>query len=302
MQSNIIQPNLFIPGAAKSGTTSLHELLNVHPDITMSSVKEPVFWNSESINVASKIEWYNSLFEDKNKRILGESTTSYMYFDNFIPNIKSYYGLNEPKFIFILRNPIDRLYSHYWWMVGRGQEKRRLKDAIIEDTNRNFEHYKAIPDYYFHFGLYSKWIANFYNNFKSENIKIITLEALIEDRINTLNECFEFLGVSALNDVPDIVSNKSKSLRYPKIHHFLKRMASGKYTVTKFAKFIFPKSFIDNLKTQIKNDKFLAQGKPLEYPKISDEERKEFYELYKDDVSQLKQLTKLSFSHWEDFK
>ena len=39
----VIQPNLFIPGAAKSGTTSLHALLNLHPDVCMSSTKEPVY-------------------------------------------------------------------------------------------------------------------------------------------------------------------------------------------------------------------------------------------------------------------
>ena len=47
---NKFYPNLFIPGAAKSGTTTLHELLDLHPDISMSSVKEPVFWNNKKFN------------------------------------------------------------------------------------------------------------------------------------------------------------------------------------------------------------------------------------------------------------
>ena len=41
------KPDFFIPGAAKSGTTSLHDLLNTHPDISMSKNKEPVYWNNK---------------------------------------------------------------------------------------------------------------------------------------------------------------------------------------------------------------------------------------------------------------
>ena len=50
---NKFYPNLFIPGAAKSGTTTLHELLDLHPDISMSSVKEPVFWNNKKLSIFS---------------------------------------------------------------------------------------------------------------------------------------------------------------------------------------------------------------------------------------------------------
>ena len=69
-------PNLFIPGAAKSGTTTLHELLNLHPDISMSKVKEPVFWNNKRFEKYKEEDWlkYKKLFIEKSK-ICGESTT-----------------------------------------------------------------------------------------------------------------------------------------------------------------------------------------------------------------------------------
>ena len=81
-------PNLFIPGAAKSGTTSLHELLDKHPDICMSSNKEPVYWNSFDFNNFDykKKEWYSNLFSNKEADFIGESTTSYMFYNNFIVN------------------------------------------------------------------------------------------------------------------------------------------------------------------------------------------------------------------------
>ncbi len=124
---NKFYPNLFIPGAAKSGTTTLHELLDLHPDISMSSVKEPVFWNNKKFNNYSNEDWikYKELFNTDSK-INGESTTSYMYYESFISNIKINYE-ESPKFIFILRNPIDRFISHFWWMKGLGLEKNNIK-------------------------------------------------------------------------------------------------------------------------------------------------------------------------------
>ena len=85
------KPNLFIPGAAKSGTTTLHNLLNNHPDICMSSNKEPVYWNNaeyDNLNDEAKIK-YSNIFKDKTKKIIGESTTSYMFYDSFIERFVS---------------------------------------------------------------------------------------------------------------------------------------------------------------------------------------------------------------------
>ena len=73
------KPNFFIPGAAKSGTTTLHDLLNTHPQISMSTNKEPVYWNNKSFEKYDNFEKnrYANLF-DENANIKGESTTSYM--------------------------------------------------------------------------------------------------------------------------------------------------------------------------------------------------------------------------------
>ena len=65
------KPNLFIPGAAKSGTTSLHNLLNQHPEICMSSVKEPGYWKNEK-------------FKDKDfQNIIYEAKTNNTHYELF---------------------------------------------------------------------------------------------------------------------------------------------------------------------------------------------------------------------------
>lgn len=293
-------PNLFIPGAAKSGTTSLHDLLNCHPDICMSVVKEPVFWNSPSYNNPKKINWYNDLFEDRKAKILGESTTSYMYYPEFISAINKYFEVT-PKFIFILRNPIDRCYSHYWWMTGRGQENRSFRDSLTADVNREFEAYGYLPNYYYHFGLYGKWIKRFYDNFGQDQVKLITLEHLIDERVKTLNSCFKFLGLNEMDTVPEISANTTAKLKYPKLFHFINKTAAGKYRYTKVAKYLISRQRIEKIKKKLREIPYFKTAEKLDYPEMSAEDRKWVRNLYIEDVALLKQISGLNFEEWTDF-
>ena len=113
-------PNLLIVGAAKSGTTSLHNYLNQHPSVFMCSPKEPHFLISNEIGEQRipkgvlNIEDYVSLFKGtSSKRYRGESSVMYLSFPEFaIKNIKKYLS-NEVKIIIMLRNPVERAYSGY---------------------------------------------------------------------------------------------------------------------------------------------------------------------------------------------
>ena len=204
------KPNLFIPGAAKSGTTTLHNLLNQHPEICMSSVKEPGYWKNEKFKDFKNIEKENylNLFMKSKHKIFGESTTAYMYYDTFINNISSNYKVS-PKFIFILRNPIDRFNSHFWWIKGLGLEKSNFQEALSKDQNNQFKAYNYYPKYYFQFGLYAKWLKRFYNCFDRSNIKIIIFEDLINNQLKTANSCFEFLGLKKLDTISNHTSNQT---------------------------------------------------------------------------------------------
>ena len=295
-----IQPHLFIPGAAKSGTTTLHELLDVHPDICMSSVKEPVFWNKTE-HRDKQIEKYNALFTDTSATILGESTTSYMYYPIFTEQVKAHFE-TTPKFIFILRNPIDRCYSHYWWMVGRGQEKRSFKESFKNDMERPYAEHGYTPDFYYHFGLYHHWIQRFYDNFPQANIKVITLEALIEDRQKTINQCFEFLGLKKLEDIPEIIANKSYQLKNAGIYHFIRKLSVRKNIVTYLAGRLLSKKRRDNIKQNLQDMRYFKKDNIFEYPEMTQEDRTWLKSVYEQDFNALRQLTGLEFNEWTDFK
>ena len=296
------KPNFFIPGAAKSGTTSLHELLNTHPDISMSKEKEPVYWNNKLFNEFENLEIsrYLNLFE-QDVKIKGESTTSYMYYDNFIKNVKDNFH-QPPKFIFILRNPIDRFISHYNWLKGLGKEKRRIDKIIEEERCLDFKEYNDYPKQYYQFGLYYKWISRFIENFGKENIKIVTFEKLISERLNILNSCYEFLGVSKMDSVNFIKSNKTNKVIFPSMYHFLRKSSIGKMKYKSISKYFVPKKIRTKIKSlmkiAIKNWISIESKKEI----MSDKQRKILRDKYFEDVMSLKNKLNYDFSEWEDFK
>ena len=296
------KPNLFIPGAAKSGTTSLHNLLNQHPEICMSSVKEPGYWKNEKFKDFKNIEKENylNLFMKSKHKIFGESTTAYMYYDSFINNINSNYKVS-PKLIFILRNPIDRFNSHFWWIKGLGLEKSNFQEVLFKEKNNEFKAYDYFPKYYFQFGLYSKWLKRFYNCFDRSNIKIVTFEDLINNQLETANSCFEFLGLKRLDTISNHVSNQTALLKNPHLYHFLNKSAIGKYSFTKIGKYILPKKTINWIKLNIKNNLKNWKKENVNYPKLSKENRYELKKLYFKDVSDLKRLTEYNYKEWTDF-
>ncbi len=227
-----------------------------------------------------------------------------MIFPSFLENIKTT-KTEDLKFIFILRNPIDRIYSHYWWLRGIGSEKLNLRDAVLNDFELEPKRDDKLPEgnykYYFQFGLYYKWINKYYSNFSADNIKIITYENLKTDRLKTINDCFEFLKVEKIDLIPNIEANKTQILKYPFLFKWAKKLAFNKVNIPRFIKAIFP----EKVKNFIRNRFFLIVMKLTKtnqtYPKINKEDRSWLQSKYKEDVQQLKKLTGLSFKEWEDF-
>ena len=307
----IIKPNLFIPGAAKSGTSALHDCLNQHPNIYMTTIKEPHFF-SHNEKYYNKKDWYYSLFKGKScYKIRGESSTGYMVFPNVIKRIKK--DIKDPKFIFILRNPIDRIYSHYYWLKGFGYENLNFREAFLNDNDIEPNFKKDNPmgyKYYYQWGLYGKWINRFYDNFNSKNIFIITNEEFKNNFLNTLNRCFNFLEVKNLDKAECIISNKTLLLKNPNIYNFFKKILPSMLKIEQClglkninSKIIGDKRrkkisfFINNLINKFVN----INAKKGVYPPLKEQDRKYIAEFYLKDVDLLKKITKKHFNEWKDF-
>lgn len=186
MHRSLPRPNLFIIGAMKSGTTSLHEYLSVHPDIFMSDPKEPGHFAKEMTYYPKDPEWYLGLFAGAgDARVIGESSTHYT-------KLPLYPGVAErilefapdARFVYLMRDPIRRAISHYWHAVRKFDETRPILRAIREDPQ-----YLAFSDY-------RMQLAPYFRLFGRERVYVETFEALVADPRRVVREVLGWLGVS----------------------------------------------------------------------------------------------------------
>jgi len=120
-QYKIIRPNLFLMGGAKCATTSISSMLGQHPKILLSCPKETNFFQRDTYQKG--MDWYSKeFFRGANKEsYFMDATPEYSIMRYVLPRIRE--SCIEPKFIFIIMEPIEREYSHYIhkssWRIGR---------------------------------------------------------------------------------------------------------------------------------------------------------------------------------------
>lgn len=211
-------PNLFVIGAMKSGTTSLHEYLGEHPDIfmTASRQKEPAFFVEEK-NWSRGMDWYLELFAGAGEeRYRGESSTQYTMLPRYrgVPERIAQLAA-EPRFIYVMREPAARTVSHYWHSVRWYGESRDLRTAI--------EHNRSLLD----FSNYAMQLRPYIDRFGRESIFVMTFERLVGDPERAMREIFEWLGVRSDVELTSLhrVHNASPSeIDQPRLGGALDRM------------------------------------------------------------------------------
>lgn len=179
------KPNLFIIGAAKSGTTSLHHYLSEHPDVFMSDPKEPGFFARGFEGFPKDEGWYRSLFEEgATCRYRGESSTHYTKLPTYsgaAEGIAAY--CDRPRLIYLMRDPIDRAISHYWHGARQNAEFRSPLRAIKEGVQ-----YKA-------YGEYDRQLRPFLRRFPPETLFITTFEELVARPREVTSDVFAWLDL-----------------------------------------------------------------------------------------------------------
>lgn len=294
----MILPNLFIPGAGKSGTSTLHEYLSRHPEIFMSVVKEVSFFSHDK-RYAYGLKWYSRHFEaGRDFRIRGESSTCYMAFPKVIERIKS--SVPEPKFIFILRNPIDRMYSHYWWLRGMGYEQKPFRDAMLSGMDKEPDPtcgVHGLYKFYYQSGCYAKWLCRFVSTFGQDAVLVITTEGLHSDKLSTLNKCCSFLGIIPFEQLEIVQVNETVILKFPSIY----RLIAGFFHDSNYWLFlqrILPRRLRGEFRRRLTGSTKQILSSHRRYPKMSDKDRAWVASLYTDEVDKLRHLIGMKFEEW----
>lgn len=224
MKRGVLQvlPNFICPGAQKSATTTLYALLKQHPDIYIPECKETHFFDSKKYKKG--LDFYEKQFfsDVKGEKVIGDITPIYMYLD-YIPE-RIYKSLGKDiKFVFMLRNPIDRAYSNYWMWYRSGDEKESFEKAIklekLRITASKFNrHYYSYVDR----GFYAKQIERYLEYFNKTNMKFVLFEEFIDNLYDTTIEIFDFLEVDKMNKIKLIELNKNP-FEIPQINTSIKK-------------------------------------------------------------------------------
>lgn len=203
-------PNLIIIGAQKAGTTSLHIYLAGHPQITMSKPKELNFFCGPGWrNWDRGFDWYASHWPTGDVR--GESSPNYTAYP-FVEDVPQRIGdlIPDCKLIYLVRDPLERLISHYIHGVSVGKERRSLP-AII--SGPNVEHTGYVVK-----SRYAMQLERYLERFDPAQILVVGQEELLRDRRGMLPTVFRFLDVeeSWTPDDIDVLYNRSGVKRRPR--------------------------------------------------------------------------------------
>lgn len=182
-------PNFLCIGVEKGGTTWLHAQLKLHPDIFLPDTKEVHFFNRYSSNFVERdnyklgLKWYADFFNKFNgQKACGEITPMYIC-DPEAP-IRIHKEIPDAKLIVMLRNPVNRAYSHYWMAKNKQHTNLSFDEVIAQQEDRFIKR-----------GLYAQQLATYYKLFKADQIKVVFFEQVMKDPEYWLNDICKFLGV-----------------------------------------------------------------------------------------------------------
>lgn len=164
-------PNFVVIGTTKGGTTSLYEYLRTHPDIFLPATKEPRFFTVED-NWHRGVEWYKSNFDAAaGETAVGEVSPCYTLYPALsgVPERMARLIPNA-RLVYVVRQPIERMCSHYLEHVAHGRQRRPITEALWEDQR------------YIYGSCYTLQIERFLEYFPREQLLVVTTEAFVHVR------------------------------------------------------------------------------------------------------------------------
>ena len=305
----MVIPNFLVGGPPKCASTSLYFYLKQHPEIFMSLVKQTRFF-SENYNKGTDFYVKTYFSGIRNEKMAGEATPGYFLFPFVAERI---YNFNpHMKFIFCLRNPVERAFSGWNMRVSNGTEKLSFRDALKENLKQResekflseptAKEWKETKDHhkvdhtgyrvYVEGSLYAFNLKHYYNFFDPSQVKIIFLDSLKKDFHGTMKSIFSFLGVDDNFIVQNTEQqNTSKTGKVKSLGPILRKVKKLSRSFSGLLPKSMKKKMLDTMFT-----KSSAEGSKA---KLTPEDREFAYQVFKDDIAELEQLLNIDLDHWK---
>ena len=279
-------PNFLCIGVPKGGSTWLYELLNSHPEVWVPSQKREVHFFDNDRNFQKGTSWYEKFFPDKEEkekyRAIGEITPHYLYLDarriDYIVNNFS----SIKNIILMVRNPVERLYSHYWF-------RKRM-----EGYNKEFEDFIEERPQLVAWGFYAKHLENWLQYFDRTQILILIFEEAVRNVPQTKKTVAKFLRINE-DFFPDKSGEQKVNVRtMPRFH-------KAYIAACKIKQRFYAMDMYWLVSTAEKTGLKKLFGKRSDdalQEEISPETRKCLMEIYKQDIYKLERMFGTDLSVW----
>jgi hypothetical protein len=322
-------PAFLIVGTMKSGTSSLANYLNLHPEIYIPSM-EIHFFERDS-NYQKGIEWYESFFSRKKKKIMekgydwylkyikksqekfflvnnnklkendsaiifGEKTPTYSYSIKAAERIALH--LPDVKLIWIFRNPVNRAYSHYLYNYSNGATLLSFDDILkIGGKSKNYHLGVDICDY-LEMGIYSDQIRTYLEYFNKSKMYFLLFEEFIKNPVESIQNIYKFLNIDYKIKLPP--SLKINVTKLPKSNYPLWVLRSLYHKLTNTLGDLDLLYYFYSLAFIILQ--YVYSKANIRHPRLDETLRDRLIEFYKPYNEELTKLTGLNLEKWNEGK
>jgi len=273
-------PSFLGIGAVRSGSTWLHVLLSSHPDVYLPEMRKELHYYDRNYHKGQA--WYESWFPQagagEGYRAVGEITPSYMYCPQALERIRELKTVE--KLLIILRNPVDRVYSHYRWQLRAGGTRGSFEQFLDEFPN-------AID-----WSQYHRHLAPFVEAFHRDNVLVLISEEVFEDVATARKSLAEFLQID--------------ETRFPS------GAGGNRVNASTIARFGGPFRIARKLGRKLRDmelDWIVEGAKRLgvprlfgkstkEVPRLSKQQRDRLYEVFHEDIASLEELLERRIALW----
>ena len=270
-------PDFIVIGAMKCGTTSLYNYLNEHPNVVMSVEKEPSYFCH---NYYKGLSWYKSQFPDNDSCLIGEASTQYTKYPihKEVPS-RINALLPSVKLIYVVRDPVERMLSHYVHARSHDEEKRQISECIHTEEKNPYVAYSS----------YAFQIKRYLEYFDNEQLLIVDSHELKNERESVLEEIFNFIGATPEYIAgSDFSAEANKSAGATERNRLISSLVRVQWVHGAYAS--LPEKARSLLKPFYRS--------PLDKPELSQKQKEELYDYFKPEVRWLREFSGLKFSSW----
>jgi hypothetical protein len=285
-------PNLLIIGAMKCGTTSLHRYLDQHPEIAMSTEKEPLVFKDDDF--LDRLEWYSSLFTEAPVR--GEATTGYTAYP-LAPGVpeRIHSLIPDVKMIYLVGDPLKRIEAHWVWSYHTQEDLHpqaiHAKKVAGRPLLEGLQDFDDPYNFYVARSRYATQLEQYLEFFPAAQILVLDQSDLRARTTETLREAFAFLGVD------DTFESEAFTRRH-NVGVDRRRRVTGYSKIRRRAMAFGLERVPERFRRPIGRRVGRIFSRQVERPQLDTETLPGLTELLREEANRLRELTGKPFASW----